>query len=445
MLLHVPIFVVAKALTQNRKCSLRESIYITLALLFYTFVIDIIPFTISISLGSHILFGVLNFCVLFIYFYKIQLYPGKKSFILMVITLLMTAAVNLIVLLITAAMSPDYVELIKNITLQAPLKLILQSVPFLLAFNFVAVLVAILFVKLSKKLRKKINQSDKAQTVLTIIAILVIAIMQISTTVMQNRREFIEFITSWELYLLFGFIVVVFVSFYFYLNAERRKMALQQKEAEQEAMKYYTEQIEQQQIVVQQFKHDNKNILLSIEGYLETNNIVGLKDYFYTKIKATADEVIQDNSNLHRLSKIKVPEIRATIMGKLVAAQSVGINTTLEVVEEINNIFVDSISLVRILGIVLDNAIEALNELQIGTLSVACFKQGQATVIIVQNTCKEDLPPLSQLRQTGFSTKGTGRGLGLSNLAKLVGEHANIVLQTNVSEGMFTQKITIFC
>lgn len=47
------------------------------------------------------------------------------------------------------------------------------------------------------------------------------------------------------------------------------------------------------------------------------------------------------------------------------------------------------------------------------------------------------------LKQKGFSTKGEGRGLGLSNLGELTAMEPNILLETIISEQRFTQKVVV--
>ncbi|MGO2698533.1 MAG: GHKL domain-containing protein, partial [Enterococcus faecalis] len=47
------------------------------------------------------------------------------------------------------------------------------------------------------------------------------------------------------------------------------------------------------------------------------------------------------------------------------------------------------------------------------------------------------------LKQRGFSLKGTDRGMGLSNVQELLQSLNNVQLATSISDGWFTQKLTI--
>ena len=61
----------------------------------------------------------------------------------------------------------------------------------------------------------------------------------------------------------------------------------------------------------------------------------------------------------------------------------------------------------------------------------------------MQNDCAEDMPNLRQLKQNGFSTKGEGRGQGLSILSELTNSLPNVTLSTSIKDGTFTQMLTL--
>jgi len=433
-------FVIAKFLIQDLRIRIKESVYIILASLLF----GILSILILWLAPDFFAFDALIFIPLaLLYFCKIKSYSVKKAITLVFITLFLAVVANMfmVVVHVLVIIQPQYLESANAIQISAID--FLGIMPFVALNHGFAILVTVLFVKLTKRWRERINNNEKAQTVLAVISTALIMIMSISAAIMQFQNEFVDFITSWELYFLFGFSATTFISFYFYMRSEREKMALRQKETEQEALQYYTQQIEQQQRIVRQFKHDQQNVLLSMEGYLETDNLAGLKEYFYSRIKVATEAITKDNFTLDRLSNIKIPEIKATLAGKLMIAQSAGIDTAFEARDEIDHIAVDSLALVRMLGIIMDNAIEELTTLGTGKIDVACYKTGGGVTFVVLNTCRADIQKLHELGQIGFSTKGEGRGLGLNNLADIAASHENITLQTNITGGNFIQKLRI--
>ena len=103
----------------------------------------------------------------------------------------------------------------------------------------------------------------------------------------------------------------------------------------------------------------------------------------------------------------------------------------------------DIIDLSRCLGILLDNAIEASLSSEKKRLNIAFIKKNSSILIIISNTFKGVIPPLSKIFKTGFSTKGKNRGLGLSNLSEIMNNYSNTTLDTSISDDRFIQNITI--
>ncbi|MBW4872927.1 MAG: GHKL domain-containing protein, partial [Paeniclostridium sp.] len=63
--------------------------------------------------------------------------------------------------------------------------------------------------------------------------------------------------------------------------------------------------------------------------------------------------------------------------------------------------------------------------------------------IIVSNTYKEKIEDISNLFKDGYSSKGEGRGIGLSNLKEILNNYENAYF-TIKAEGEFIQKLDIY-
>lgn len=101
------------------------------------------------------------------------------------------------------------------------------------------------------------------------------------------------------------------------------------------------------------------------------------------------------------------------------------------------------ISLVRIFGIFLDNAIEELESIENGSLTIVVFKENEDTIYIIQNTSRETIEPLQYLKLEGISTKGKDRGLGLSNVQDILLNEPYLLLETESKGQVFVQRLTI--
>lgn len=67
---------------------------------------------------------------------------------------------------------------------------------------------------------------------------------------------------------------------------------------------------------------------------------------------------------LNGIENLKVREIKGLITTKILQAQENNIEITVEVADEITQIDMDAIQLSRVLGIIMDNAIEASNTIE---------------------------------------------------------------------------------
>lgn len=101
------------------------------------------------------------------------------------------------------------------------------------------------------------------------------------------------------------------------------------------------------------------------------------------------------------------------------------------------------IDLSRILGILLDNAIEASKESLEFKLKLAFIKTEKAIIIVISNSYKEKNISLNKIFKPNYSTKGSGRGLGLNNLKKIIDDYDNVFLETKMIDNYFIQELQI--
>lgn len=234
------------------------------------------------------------------------------------------------------------------------------------------------------------------------------------------------------------------ISIYIFSNNQKLAFATREKVIEQRAMQLYIDEISKQNEEINQFRHDYLNILSSLESYLEEGDLQALTVYYQQTIQPTRTLFLENASKLSALQKIDHPAIRGIFMTKLLLAQEKGISVHLEMTGKIifpKHVF--DLNLIRILGILLDNAIEEVDALGKGELAVAFFQEKDVLVILIQNTVRNPVEPLYQLKKQGFSTKGKGRGHGLSTVDELMSQTSDLLLETTISQHLFVQKLTL--
>ena len=91
---------------------------------------------------------------------------------------------------------------------------------------------------------------------------------------------------------------------------------------------------------------------------------------------------------------------------------------------------------VRILGIFLDNAIEAAAETQEKQLEIAFMKNQDGLSIVIKNSTL----PLDVSLKT---TKGLGHGYGLSIASELISKHPEVLWKMDYQDKIFTQILEI--
>ena len=103
----------------------------------------------------------------------------------------------------------------------------------------------------------------------------------------------------------------------------------------------------------------------------------------------------------------------------------------------------DIVDLCRLLGILVDNAIEEVEQMVKGNVQIAFIKNSVSKSIIVKNTCKEEISNINLLFKKGYSSKGENRGLGLSIVKEIVDKNRRLTLNTSFSNGCLIQELIL--
>ncbi|ATH62217.1 two-component system, LytTR family, sensor histidine kinase AgrC [Staphylococcus pasteuri] len=233
--------------------------------------------------------------------------------------------------------------------------------------------------------------------------------------------------------------IIIFILSMFTLREMRYKRNLQEIETYYE----YTLKIESINNEMRKFRHDYVNILSTMSEFIREDDMPGLRQYFNEQIVPMKDNLQTRSLKLNGIEKLKVREIKGLITTKILQAQEKEIAISIEVPDNIERIDMNTIELSRIIGITLDNAIEASEPLDDSLIRIAFFKEEESVTLIIMNKCDDDIPRVHELFEEGFSTKGKSRGLGLSTLKEITDNNENVLLDTVIENSFFVQKIEI--
>lgn len=222
---------------------------------------------------------------------------------------------------------------------------------------------------------------------------------------------------------------------------------IQYKRNMQEIENYYkyTLQIEKINHEMRKFRHDYVNILSTLSDFIREEDMEGLRDYFHSEILPMQDSMQMNAIKINGIENLKVREIKGLLTTKILQAQEKSIRISIEVPEPIEKIDMPIINLSRVIGILLDNAIEASEKITEEPLIRIAFIKNEDTSVtfIVMNKCEQNMHKVHTLFQENFSTKGKNRGLGLSTLKELTDSTTNVLLDTTIDNNYFIQKVEI--
>lgn len=195
------------------------------------------------------------------------------------------------------------------------------------------------------------------------------------------------------------------------------------------------------------FKHDFHNIVQSIGGYADRGDLEGLRVYYR--------QLLQDcgrTNNLTALNPevINNPAIYNVLANKYHKADEIGVQINLGIFIDLNEIekHMKIYEFTRILGILLDNAIEAASKCENKIIHVSFRKEQnrRRLLVIIDNTYKNKDINVDKIYEKDFSTKSktTNSGLGLWEVRQILKKNNNLNLYTTKSEEFFSQQFEIY-
>ena len=195
------------------------------------------------------------------------------------------------------------------------------------------------------------------------------------------------------------------------------------------------------------FKHDFHNIVQSIGGYADRGDLEGLRVYYR--------QLLQDCSRTNNLTAlnpevINNPAIYNVMATKYHKADEIGVQINLGIFIDLNEIekHMKISEFTRILGILLDNAIEAASECENKIIHVSFRKEPnrRRLLVVIDNTYKNKDINVDKIYEKDFSTKSkpTNSGRGLWEVRQILKKNNNLNLFTTKSEEFFSQQFEIY-
>ncbi|BDR56707.1 hypothetical protein KIMC2_12690 [Xylocopilactobacillus apis] len=238
------------------------------------------------------------------------------------------------------------------------------------------------------------------------------------------------------------FLGIVFILVMALLLLDVSRRAAEEKVIQNEQLQNYLNNIEQQYQELRHFKHDYHNLLLSLEGVVKDGNQEQFTSYYKQLLLEQPTEEKLNKFALNHLEYLQNEPIRGLIIQKFFAAQKLGIQLELEIKELLKVPEKQVLTVIRILGILLDNAIEHTEKETEKKISCALINSPDLIEITVSNQAS-NLYNLDQLFENGYTTKKNHQGFGLANVNNLVEQNSELFFEKELINGNLQMTLMI--
>lgn len=243
------------------------------------------------------------------------------------------------------------------------------------------------------------------------------------------------------------FFVISLISLLVYLKNTTQNyfnfQLAQQKQQQLDHLTTYTTQIEDLYKSINGFRHDYANLIVSLETSIQAGDINQIRSIYEDVLKNSPNLLNHGNHTLGSLTKIDIPGIKSILSNKIILALEKGIHIEFEIEQKWSTCHVDVFDYIRMLGILLDNAIEASEACSVAFINIAFITDNikQEHRLIIENSTNQEFINIGHIFQDGVTSKGANRGIGLSNMQHILSNYEQAHIETEYSNYRFRQTL----
>lgn len=193
-------------------------------------------------------------------------------------------------------------------------------------------------------------------------------------------------------------------------------------------------------------RHENKNTLVNIKSKLidksKRNDII---EYIDSILK---EKTTFSKEKYAKLGYLPSNGLKGLFYYKIDRAENIGIKVSISIPKDVSKSLLydlkgnDYKELCKILGVYLDNSIEASIISDDKNIGIEIYNRQDYVSVIISNSYCGEIDEVS-INKTGYSTKGSGRGYGLSLVNKIIKSNKIFEIETSVTPKLYIQKLTI--
>ncbi|WP_353989370.1 GHKL domain-containing protein [Pediococcus argentinicus] len=241
--------------------------------------------------------------------------------------------------------------------------------------------------------------------------------------------------------LVFSFELLLFliITFCFYILIDANKKNLEEKRLRQNRtmIHEFDHQVTAQMKDIHKFRHDFQNMMIGLDGYINADDMPGLKHYYERLSKEW--KLVQPAPGFQgELKNITDVGLQNLIYQKYMVASTEGVHLLIEADDKIPTLADYGIDIIRMIGILVDNAIEYAKQGNEKKVYLALFNNHNAVQISVANPINpDDKVNVSHLMDEGFTSKGDNHGTGLNTVRNIVESNSKIDFQIESRKQLF--------
>lgn len=286
--------------------------------------------------------------------------------------------------------------------------------------------------------------------------------------VLARFRELLPFLLALEIFALLLWYVMGYASFlsyvqsfhlvsqYLYLSLVLlflldvccilllvKSAAIQEKmqiaREDQRLLSAYNSELEDTMDSLHAIRHDVKNLLLTMGGFVDRSGDLQMKAFYRQNIVPFMEHALVKNDLQNKLRILRDDCLKSFLYYKIMEKTEAGIAVSLELSSPValERGYGD---IIRLLGIFIDNAAEEA-VLAKGSMQLELRDTKEGICIRISNPVRPEVRRRGVV--AGTSDKGLGRGNGLVIAGKIIAGYDNILLNSYFTEYGFTQSLLI--
>mgnify|MGYP000990057297 CR=1 FL=1 len=233
-------------------------------------------------------------------------------------------------------------------------------------------------------------------------------------------------------FIVYSILLVILAAVLLSLTLTQKLLFIAKQERIFELQQYHIEQLQEMNKIIKTQRHDFVNHLQTVYGLMQLGQVEEAQSFIselFTEVQISGEAL-----------RLAIPELSALLLVKTGLATSRNISFRIEVRSDLSQINVRPFDLVAIMGNLINNALEAVENLPVAErkVQIQVFENTGYFIMQTRNPGFIHRNLRAMIFTPGFSTKNdrTDRGLGLASVKHLADNYNGfVVVSSHLDKG----------